>query len=68
MANQIAATRWPWVTFKVIHLLQAFSTAFFRTTVAAINYILSDNASRGPYAIAELTVFIIGKDKMQKAI
>jgi len=36
--------------------------------VAAINYILSDNASRGPYAIAELTVFIIGKDEMQKAI
>jgi len=30
---ELCHLQWPWVTFKVIHLLQAFSNVIFRTVV-----------------------------------
>jgi len=38
----------------VTHSLQAFSNGIFHILVTAVDKILTDNASRGPAAIAEL--------------
>ena len=47
---------WPWVTFKVIYLLQAFFKCNFRIIVQSSKNFNWPGALRGPSAIAELLV------------